>query len=204
MEALASPNGRTEPTNIFDLADMYPLHGSGNAQVLAVVFDITTGIAHCRVSSELSSKYGERDDSPTYNLHTYWFTARKMVHCTQMPCIFATSTCPAATKPCTPGQPADRNDPVDAGMNEDNQQQVVSVTDRVLGAQVGKSVVQLRSIVYPKGFKSALGSTVPQNITYNQHCCMLTVVARHAGMVQRRARPQAAELQARNEIGRSH
>ena len=94
------------PTSIFELALQYPTHGNAEAHALAILFDITSGLAPCRVSVELGAKYGEG---------------------------FGRRCCS-----CQGDERASGSQSVacDEGLPLDNQQQVVSVTDRVLGGQV--------------------------------------------------------------------
>ena len=66
------PNGgQGYPTSIFDLAERYPLGGSRDAQALAVLFDISHADALCRVTEELSLKYGTSGIAACINDSTF-------------------------------------------------------------------------------------------------------------------------------------
>ncbi len=50
--------GHARLKSIFELADRYPLGGSRDAHALSTLFDFSNAIAPCKVTAELSVKYG--------------------------------------------------------------------------------------------------------------------------------------------------
>ena len=88
--------------SIYDLAGSLP--ASSDAQALHRIFSFSLGRAQCRVSRELSSKYGESAYS-----------------------VLETAACRPASQTRVLLLPT--------GLPQDNSQLVLSVTDRVLGAQ---------------------------------------------------------------------
>ena len=108
----AIPNHGDHNT-IFELAHQVPLCGSADAQTVSILYDIDSGTARCHVSSVLGAKYG---------------TASAESSCSISALSSASSL--QSSKTLTSHNIAS------AGLAVTNEQQVVSVTDRVLGHQV--------------------------------------------------------------------
>ena len=100
--------------SIFELAHQFPLSGSADAHALSTLFDIDSGTARCHVSSVLGAKYGTASaDSSS-----------------------STSALSSASSLQTSKDHLTSYYIASAGLAVTNEQQVVSVTDRVLGHQV--------------------------------------------------------------------
>ena len=105
------------PTNIFELALRRPSLRGSDAQLLASLFDIRSGQAPCRLSSKLGAKYGTIAKLDGMMFMAVSLTSFRMLR----------------------GHACGGE-----GLSLDNQQQVVSVTDRVLGGQVWYNVERSR------------------------------------------------------------
>ena len=105
------------PTSIFELALRRPSLRGADANVLSGLFDIRSGQAPCRLSSKLGTKYGE-----IVKLDGHDDAHGKVADMLQIlrGCVLC------------------------KGLSMDNQQQVVSVTDKVLGGQVWYNVERSR------------------------------------------------------------
>ena len=129
-QPLAYPNQENHGS-IFSLALRAPLAGSADAHALSTLFDIHLGTARCRVSSLLAARYGTASAGTCCSTLALWF-ARSLYSSKEW----------------------NLNHIASAGLAVNNEQQVVSVTDRVLGTQVWYNRERSRK---PQTFTQVLG-----------------------------------------------